>query len=172
MTKTITLPTGISKEEVFPRVEAFLKETGLSIATSDKSRPWGGFFCIDDSCTQQFIDTFFSDVPLTAIRISEKLSPKILLVAPSKRLSWQYHHRRAEIWKVIGGEALVVKSETDVQTEPEIKKLNDVITLKQGQRHRLIGSAEWGIIAEIWQHTDITPSDEDDIIRVEDDFGR
>jgi hypothetical protein len=30
-----------------------------------------------------------------------------------------------------------------------------------------------GVIAEIWQHTDANhPSDEDDIIRVQDDFGR
>lgn len=172
MTKTISLPAGINKTDVFAKIESFLKDAKLSIATSDQTRPWGGFFCIDDSCTQEFINTFFPDVPLSAIRISEKLSPKILLVEPSKRLSWQYHHRRAEIWKVIGGEVLVVKSETDEQSSPEIKSLNDVIILKQGQRHRLIGSGEWGVIAEIWQHTDTIPSDEQDIVRVEDDFGR
>lgn len=172
MTKKITIPTGATKSEIFPMVESFLKASGLTIASVDKTRPWGGFFCIDDSCTQAFINIFFADVPLSTIRISEHLSPKILLVEPSRRLSWQYHHRRAEIWKVIGGEVLVVKSETDEQTEPETKTLNDVIILKQGQRHRLIGAGEWGIIAEIWQHTDMTPSDEDDIVRVEDDFGR
>ncbi|MCU0327251.1 MAG: phosphoheptose isomerase, partial [Spirosomaceae bacterium] len=40
-------------------------------------------------------------------------------------------------------------------------------------RHRLVGVNEWGIIAEIWQHTDPkNPSDENDIVRVQDDFGR
>ncbi len=172
MTKTISLPATITKEDIFSKVEAFLRDAGLSIASSDTSRPWGGFFCIAESSTQDFINTFFSDVPLTSIKISEKLSPKILLVEPSKRLSWQYHHRRAEIWKVIGGSVQVVKSETDELTEPETKSLNDVIILKQGQRHRLIGTEGWGVIAEIWQHTDSTLSDEDDIVRVEDDFGR
>jgi hypothetical protein len=48
-----------------------------------------------------------------------------------------------------------------------------VITLAQGERHRLVGLDVQGVIAEIWQHTDANhPSDEDDIIRVQDDFGR
>lgn len=47
------------------------------------------------------------------------------------------------------------------------------MSLKQGERHRLVGVDEWGIVAEIWQHTDAAhPSDEDDIVRVQDDFGR
>jgi hypothetical protein len=42
-----------------------------------------------------------------------------------------------------------------------------------GQRHRLIGLDQWGVVAEIWQHTDSeNPSDESDIVRLQDDFGR
>ena len=105
--------------------------------------------------------------------ISGKLSPKILLVAPKNRLSWQYHHRRAEIWKLIGGEAGVITSDTDEEKETRYLKANDIVELKQGVRHRLIGINNWGIIAEIWQHTDAAyPSDEEDIVRVQDDFGR
>jgi hypothetical protein len=45
--------------------------------------------------------------------------------------------------------------------------------LAQGERHRLVGLDAQAIIAEIWQHTDAShPSDEDDIVRVQDDFGR
>jgi hypothetical protein len=52
-------------------------------------------------------------------------------------------------------------------------KIGEIIRLKQGQRHRLVGLNGWGMIAEIWQHTDASqPSDEDDIVRVQDDFGR
>ncbi|HZI23492.1 MAG TPA: phosphoheptose isomerase, partial [Chryseolinea sp.] len=52
-------------------------------------------------------------------------------------------------------------------------KVGEIIRLKQGQRHRLVGLDGWGMIAEIWQHTDASkPSDEDDIVRVQDDFGR
>jgi hypothetical protein len=36
-----------------------------------------------------------------------------------------------------------------------------------------VGLQGWGVLAEIWQHTDAgQPSDEDDIVRVQDDFGR
>jgi mannose-6-phosphate isomerase-like protein (cupin superfamily) len=101
------------------------------------------------------------------------LSPKILLVAPEKRLSWQYHHRRAEIWKVVSGQVGVVRSETDQEGDLVVHTTGEVIKLAQGERHRLVGLAEQGVIAEIWQHTDANhPSDEDDIVRVQDDFGR
>lgn len=50
---------------------------------------------------------------------------------------------------------------------------NEVVNLECGERHRLIGLNEWGIVAEIWQHTDaLNHSNEDDIVRVQDDFGR
>ena len=49
----------------------------------------------------------------------------------------------------------------------------DQIILKQGERHRLIGLDETSVVAEIWQHTVPNhPSDEDGIIRVQDDFVR
>ena len=101
------------------------------------------------------------------------MSPKILVVAPNKRLSWQYHHRRAEIWQVVSGIVGVVTSNTD--EEGELQKLSPRATIKleKGERHRLIGLDDWGIVSEIWQHTDIdNPSDESDIVRVQDDFGR
>ena len=67
----------------------------------------------------------------------------------------------------------VATSDTDHETEKHILKPGDKIKLKQGKRHRLIGLNNWGIVAEIWQHTDAAhPSDEDDIIRLQDDFGR
>jgi hypothetical protein len=49
----------------------------------------------------------------------------------------------------------------------------DQIKLKQGERHRLIGLDEYCLVAEIWQHADKNnPSNEEDIVRVQDDFGR
>ena len=101
------------------------------------------------------------------------LSPKILCVSPGKKLSWQYHHRRSELWKLIEGEAAYKKSDTDEEGDLHIMELKKTLTLKKGERHRLIGLHEWGIIAEIWQHTNAeNPSDEDDIVRLLDDFGR
>ena len=158
---------------VFEIVTNFLAEKNLAIASIDDARPWGGFFVLDESEANHFISIFFPHLTNKELNIVGKLSPKILVVAPHKRLSWQYHHRRAEIWKLIGGEAAVMVSDTDEETEIISLKKGDIIELKQGERHRLIGTENWGVIAEIWRHTNADfPSDENDIVRVQDDFGR
>jgi len=163
----------IPKGLIFEALEDYLKSLHLNIVTVDDSRPWGGFFVIDENQAEAFINIFFAELDKNEISRGNKLSPKILIVAPGKRLSWQYHHRRAEIWKLIGGRAGVGTSETDEENETTYLSQGDVIRLKQGERHRLIGLDEWGIIAEIWQHTNPkNPSDENDIIRLQDDFGR
>ena len=49
----------------------------------------------------------------------------------------------------------------------------ETIVLEKGERHRLIGLEGWGAVAEFWQHTDPKyPSDEEDIVRVQDDYAR
>ena len=101
------------------------------------------------------------------------MSPKILIVKSDARLSWQYHHRRAEIWRVFKGEVGIVTSEDNTENEMKVYSEGNQITLKQGERHRLIGLDDYGVVAEIWQHTDKkNPSNEEDIVRVQDDFGR
>lgn len=161
------------KNVVFEEVEKVITDLGFNIANQDQSRPWGGFFVLDESQASKFIKTYFPHLSINDFDAGQKLSPKILVVAPNKRLSWQYHFRRAEIWKVVGGIAGVVTSETDEENEVQTLALGTIINLKQGERHRLIGLDQWGIIAEIWQHTDPeNPSNEDDIVRVQDDFGR
>ncbi|SFT11139.1 cupin domain-containing protein [Sphingobacterium wenxiniae] len=163
----------IDKGELFSQIEERLKNEGFGIDNIDQTRPWGGFFVINEDQAQKFADQYFDGLDVQELRISGKLSPKILIVAPQKRLSWQYHHRRAEIWRVVQGEVGVVTSNTD--EENELKRLTEgeFIRLSQGERHRLIGLEGYGVIAEIWQHTDASnPSDESDIVRVQDDFGR
>lgn len=161
------------KQSFFKEAEAQVAELGFTIIKQDQERPWGGFFVIDETQAPKFAAYFFPDENFEALKISQKLSPKILMVAPKQRLSWQYHHRRAEIWKCIGGNVGVATSDTDTEKEMHILKVEDIIKLKQGKRHRLIGLGNWGMVAEIWQHTDAeNPSDEDDIIRIQDDFGR
>jgi mannose-6-phosphate isomerase-like protein (cupin superfamily) len=167
------IPANADKEEVFAVVENFLASNKLSVSGKDDKRPWGGFFLIDENQAQKFAAFFFSELEFDSLLITQKLSPKILIVAPQKRLSWQYHQRRAEVWKLIAGSAKIITSETDEQRDEVQIQLNKTITLKQGERHRLIGADSWGIVAEIWQHTNHTnPSNEDDIIRLQDDFGR
>jgi mannose-6-phosphate isomerase len=173
MTTDTTNPNTTNKETLFQEIAQQLKSQQFNISSQDQSRPWGGFFVIDEDQAQQFANTYFDSMSVDELKISGKLSPKILLVAPQKRLSWQYHHRRAEIWKVVKGSVGVVTSDTDEEGDVKILNPGDLITLRQGERHRLVGLNDWGVLAEIWQHTDADkPSDEDDIVRVQDDFGR
>ena len=161
------------KQALFQQVAAQLQQQGFTIAQEDPTRPWGGFFVIDENQAQQFANTYFNGLSVDQLRIAGKLSPKMLLVAPHQRLSWQYHHRRAEMWQVVQGPVGVATSDTDEQGEVKSHQVGERIVLRQGERHRLVGLKDWGVLAEIWQHTDATnPSDEDDIVRVQDDFGR
>lgn len=161
------------KEAIFEKLEKELISQGFLISQKDTQRPWGGFFVVDENQIPEFKKRFFNELVLEDEQLKRKLSPKLLLVAPNKRLSWQYHFRRAEVWKLILGTAGIVRSDSDEQGAVKELKLGEMIHLKQGERHRLVGGDSWGIVAEIWMHTDPeNPSNEDDIVRVEDDFSR
>ena len=163
----------LQKEQLFKKVQDNLETQGFRLVSQDFNRPWGGFFVIDEEQAQKFADAYFEGLSADQLKISGKLSPKILVVAPHKRLSWQYHFRRAEIWQVVSGEVGVITSATDEEGELKTYLPGDRIVLQKGERHRLVGLDDWGIIAEIWQHTDVNaPSDESDIVRLQDDFGR
>lgn len=173
MNTTLSFPASTPKTQIFSDVRTYIESLGFRISNADDTRPWGGFYYIDETQSAAFIHTFFPHLKVSDFEGFARLSPKILLVAPEKRLSWQYHFRRSEIWKLIGGKAAVVVSPTDEQTPARDLLPGDIVELEQGERHRLVGTTEWGVVAEIWKHTDAShPSDEDDIVRVEDDFGR
>ena len=155
------------------KIENEIIEKGFKITSKDFNRPWGGFLVIDESQAQDFVDTFFDGINIETLKTGGKLSLKILIVSPNSKLSWQYHYRRAEIWKVYKGVVGVKKSFDDVEKPMMILKKNDQIRLRQGERHRLIGLDDFAVISEIWQHTDPDyPSDENDIVRISDDYGR
>ena len=165
--------SNLNAQEVFAKVETYITELGYQVISKDFSRPWGGFFVLDESQAAKFAAQFFPNLSMDAIQITNKLSPKFLIVAPAKRLSWQYHFRRAEIWTVVSGPVGIAISDTDEQGSISSYDAGDFIELQQGERHRLIGLDGWGVVAEIWQHTDENqPSDESDIVRLHDDFGR
>ena len=157
----------------FKSIEALLNNNKFSIVDKDFDRPWGGFFVVDESQAQIFSNYFFEGLDIKDLKVSGKLSPKILVVKPESRLSWQYHERRSEIWKVFKGKAGIIRSKNDTENNIEILNEGDQIILEKGERHRLIGLESTAVIAEIWRHTDPNnPSDENDIIRVQDDYGR
>ena len=163
-----------SKDETYKKVKKELEQKGLKISGEDFERPWGGFFKIADDSLDKFLSIYFSDVSLPIDISKLNVSPKILVVAPGKKLSWQVHERRSELWRVVKGPVGVYTSDNDVQPENmDIYNGNDLIQLKLGTRHRLVGMDDWGIIAEIWVHRfPENPSDEEDIRRISDDFRR
>ena len=164
----------LTKEQIAEEVANSLEEKGLRIVDKDFERPWGGFYRIADSDLPKFLDIYYQGVELPEYARTMNASPKILVVEPWKRLSWQVHERRSEVWRVVRGPVAVYQSSTDEQPQdPQSYIENEVITLPQGTRHRLVGEDDWGVIAEIWVHIDPSnPTDENDIRRIQDDFGR
>jgi len=155
---------------IFLEIQNEIKSRGYDIIGYDFNRPWGGFLLINESQSEKFVNEFISN---HIDKIDGRVSPKILIVNPNSKLSWQYHHRRKEIWKVFRNEVGVVRSMNDIENEIKVYKEGDLIQFENQERHRLIGLLKIGIVAEIWIHTDKNnPSNEDDIIRLQDDYSR
>lgn len=162
------------KNSLIEEVKRILEKSGFRIVEENKNKPWGAYLRIDEKQIEEFVKIFFKDLKIDDSYQGLKLYPKILLVEPEKRLSYQYHFRRAEYWKVIGHRVGIVKSKTDkVNQRTEVYQIGELIKLPEKIRHRLVGLDKWGGVAEIWVHTDpSSPSNEEDIVRVADDFGR
>ena len=158
--------------ERYKEIQEEIKSYGFTIVAKDMMRPWGAFLVIKEEEAQDFANRFFDGINVDTLRVEGKLSPKILIVKPEACLSWQYHHRRAEIWQVYKGEVGIVRSDNDTEGKLIRFSVRAQVRLAQGERHLLIGLEDYGIVAEIWQHTDSIPSDEEDIVRVQDDFKR
>ena len=154
-------------------VENEIRGFGFEIIKKDFERPWGGFLVINEKEAQEFANKFFDGINIESLKIGGRLSPKILIVKPYSKLSWQYHHRREEIWKVFKGKVGISRSHDNNQNPIVNLDEGDQVKLEKGERHRLIGLDDYAVLAEIWQHTDPNnPSDENDIIRLSDDYGR
>ena len=155
------------------KIENEIKELGFEIISKDFERPWGGFLVIDENQAQEFANKFFDGINIESLKIGGKLSPKILIVKPNSKLSWQYHNRREEIWKVFKGNVGISRSHDNNQNPIVKLEEGNQVKLEKGERHRLIGLDDYAVLAEIWQHTDSNnPSDENDIVRLDDDYGR
>ena len=158
---------------IYTSIKKEIESYGFDIESFDFERPWGGFLVINKKQVQKFLNKFFIGFDLDIEKTGGKWSLKVLIIKPNVRLSWQYHNRRAELWQVYKGSPGVIKSNTDTENEMEVFFEGDYIVLDPGERHRLIGLDDYSVVAEVWEHTDKKyPSDEEDIIRVQDDFGR
>lgn len=176
----------------FARTEAEARYFGLTVEVVDKThRPWGGFI----KFTQDSLDAFrrvywtygltkqWKDQLDKVWRLlkgshrGKRLDAKLLLIAPGQRLSLQYHHRRAEYWRVIEGPVLVTLGADENSVSDLALRTGDVIRIDEGKWHRAEAHASsWGVVAEFWHHT--RPSrkrgfdPENDEVRVGDDYVR
>ena len=107
-------------------------------------RPWGGY---------------------SSILIGERFQVKRLFVKPDKRLSLQKHHHRSEHWIVVRGTA-----EVQIGEKTMTLRENESVYIPQGEVHRLSNPGK--ILLELIEVQTGSYLGEDDIIRLEDTFGR
>ena len=108
------------------------------------SRPWGMYEVLLDSVTTKV---------------------KRITVAPGGKLSYQYHHKRAEVWTCIEGKLSVILEDVLHELFP-----GDSIVIPQGAKHRAFNDTmEKAQFIEVQTGTYFG---EDDIIRIEDEYGR
>lgn len=88
---------------------------------------------------------------------------KLIYVNANSRLSLQYHKKRSEFWKVIKGTAMVEIDEKRIVLEE-----GETITIPRQARHRVLALESECIILEIAYGR----FDENDIVRLEDDYQR
>ena len=157
---------------VFKRAQAEAKGFELEVVDQDFKRPWGGFLRFSEDSLEAFFSAYWQGVD-TGEQHGRR-DPKVLLVAPAQRLSLQLHHRRSELWRVLDGPVLVVHGPDQNNLTSDVLFPGEVIHLPCGHIHRLCGDlTSWGRVAEIWVHEDPNnPSDEEDIVRVQDDYAR
>lgn len=166
---------GIAKSDIVSGLRGKI-EGSYEIVQEDSSKPWGAYFRLNNTEADRFVSEFFPGLTPDEARMGiegAELSPKILLVSPSQRLSWQYHFNRAERWAFLT-EGSYYKSIDDEPGEAVAANEGDVVQFDKSERHRLVGAAGiYTVVAEIWQHVDPNNlSNEDDIIRLQDDYIR
>lgn len=175
--QSIDLLGETSRDEALQRVREVLeRQLGYAFLDVDETKPWGAYYRMIDEQADRFVNEFFPGLSPTEARLGRpdvELSPKILVVSPGQRLSWQYHDRRAERWHFLTGGGYH-QSKTDEQGDAHWVKADAIVQFETMERHRLCGLPNgYTLVAEIWQHTDAERlSNEADIIRVADDYKR
>jgi mannose-6-phosphate isomerase-like protein (cupin superfamily) len=110
-----------------------------------EERPWGSFTVLDDQLADHKV--------------------KRIVVAPGKRLSYQRHAKRAEHWFVVSGIATVTLDGIEQQLAP-----GSSLDIGVGVAHRCENRGAAPVVfIEVQTGTYFG---EDDIERIEDDFGR
>lgn len=108
-------------------------------------RPWGSYTVLDDSAPDHKV--------------------KRIVVRPGKRLSYQRHARRAEHWFVVRGRGKVTLDQRELAVGP-----GSAVDVPLGAAHRIENTGDEDLVFIEVQQGDYFG--EDDIVRLEDDFGR
>ena len=90
---------------------------------------------------------------------------KKITVKPGGRLSYQYHHKRGEVWTIVQGTATMTLD--DIVTE---HSYGETILIPQGTKHRVENKGQDDLVFIEVQHGSYFG--EDDIVRIEDDYNR
>jgi len=124
--------------------ENFVKLNSPKTIETISNRPWGFY-----------ISTF----------LSPHCQAKILTIFPASETSLQYHKNREEHWVVVKGNGAVIKDNKMHEV-----KTGDYIYIQKEEKHRLINNSNSNfIISEIQIGSYFG---EDDIVRMEDKYGR
>jgi len=99
------------------------------------------------------------------IGLGEGYQVKRIAVLPTKRLSYQLHRFRAEHWYVVGGVGTATVDGRSVHVEP-----GESVDIAVGIAHRIENTGrDVLVMIEVQLGSYLG---EDDIVRIEDDFGR
>ena len=95
----------------------------------------------------------------------EQFKIKKIIVNPKGRLSYQYHNKRSETWKIINGHGNIT-----INGKSKEIKVGEIVEIGLGEKHRIenIGDDKL-VFIEI--QTGIYFG-EDDIVRIKDDYNR
>lgn len=110
---------------------------------SKEERPWGWFETIEEK---------------------ENYKLKKIYVSPNQQFSLQYHNHREEHWVVVEGSGDITLNGITFSVE-----VGDFFTIGIRRLHRMKAGPEGILFYEV-QMGD--KCDEDDIVRIEDDYGR
>jgi mannose-6-phosphate isomerase len=108
-------------------------------------RPWGNYTVLDEDAADHKV--------------------KRIVVHPGKRLSYQRHSKRAEHWFIVSGTAQVTLDGTVIELGP-----GQAIDIPREGAHRIANAGDVDVVFIEVQHG--TYFGEDDIVRLEDDYGR
>lgn len=95
--------------------------------------------------------------------LNENSTVKIVTISPNEAFSLQTHGHRGEFWKILSGSGVITVGEVQKAAHP-----GDQFVVPKGEKHR----AEAGTSGLVLLEISFGAFDEQDIIRLEDKYGR